>query len=1153
MSQLTPSANIVALYEAINGQAPGNTIYNHDLPFYTSGTAQADTYLSQVGLTDAGKTFTQIFGNLGLATTSTSTSSAAVTAQAGLYAALVSIVNTPSNKISLAYGVNWLVNALATIPSTDPNYTNYSAASTTLNANIANGVSYSGTTTNGAPESVSLLTGQTFTLGTYPDTVTGGSYVVVNGIDAPAGTTTWTPLDTITLTGTNNVFNLATTAAIQNPVGATVSGVQTMNVTEAGATSAITLNTTAFTGLTQLTATTAQATGAITTLTAAATTNVSLTGTTADATAGALTVLGGNNVTVVGKGSAIVVGGSTATDPTGTVTVTDTTQAAANVAVDGGVGVTVTTTGQTTGTVIVGATVPAAGAVSVTVGGLTTAARTGVVTVTGGSTITISDVVANTTTTGTALTGNVTATGGATTTAITVTQAATVAVAAASTDGANASSAGFAAVGGVTAGGVTIADKNAGSTTVANTIAAVTLNNWDDLQAATTSTISSTALNTLTLSGTGGRLQITEGGSTAQIAANTTLTLNLNGGSQGVLTDASNQFKTVNAVLTANDTVAGITDTALRTLAVSGTGVLTLSATNAALTSVTLAGAAGFNGTLVGTGVTALTAANTTGAVTATLNAATQTFTGGTGRDIITIAADATKVITGGSGTTDRLILSNTAATYTLANTNTKVTGFEQLITTNVGGGTYNMASFTGFNVVGVNVAASTNTFTNVAAGTSLNLESDTVAVVYQAALGTTSVAVNLVGTAVTAANGGGTAGFATTALTLSDINSVGLATVTINSDASVFQGLHTIATLTDTTLSNLAITGTGSLGIGLASTNATTLTISDNGTGASATADGFTTSLTSSGNGLGAINYSGTHAFTTVLLVDNVANLAITNANTGTSGVFTVSGHTNTNAAAASLTLTGAVAYTGNYDAATGAMTVSGATDNSAVSLSMNNATGIKTITLGNGANIVVTGGAADVITVGTGANSITGGAGADRIVLGAHTGIDRIIYTAADQGGATASATGVAALAAGDTIGATGTAFTVATDLINVLAATSGTGVTHTAGTGLINTWSLLTNSIYVETGTYVAAGATSAAVSAAIGTVTFTNATVASGMVAIQTAAASNVWNLYQVDLAVGSTHAGNTALAAADTISLVGTFTTSGALTVANFVA
>jgi S-layer protein len=850
----------------------------------------------------------------------------------------------------------------------------------------------------------------TYTLTTNIDTITGSSNMIVSAADNAAAAT-WTGLDSIIGTGTNNTFNVATSLALAGaPAGAVVTGIQTMTVAQGGNV-ASTLNTTGFTGLTQLTATTVAGTGSATSLTAAATTNVNLTGSTANTTAGALTVLGGNNVTVTGVGSAIVVGGTSTTSPVGTVSVTDTTQAATNVAIDGGNGVTVRTTGQTSGTVIVGATVAAAGAVSVTVGGLTTAATTGVVRVTGGSTITISDVVANTTTTGTAVTGTIQATGGTTTTAISVTQAATVAVAIAIGNVANTSNV-VAAVGGVTAGVVTIADKNPGSTTVANTLAAVTLANYG------ASTITSTALNTLTLSGTGSTLSITEGGSTAQIAANKTLALNLGGGSLGVITDVSDQFTLANVTLSANTTLAGTTGTVgttLKTLALSGTGVLTLTSANAALTSITLAGAAGLNSDISGTAITALTAAGTTGAVTATLNAGTQTFTGGTGRDIITIGANATKVITGGSGTTDRLVLSNTAATY-LAATNTNVTGFEQLFVTNVGGGTYNMSSFTGFNVVGVNVAASTNTFTNVAAGTSLNLESATTAVVYQAALGTTSVVVNLVGTAVTAANGGGTAGFATTALTLNDINNVGLGTVTINSDASVFQGLHTIATLTDGALSNLAITGTGSLGIGLAATTATTLTISDNGTGTSATADGFTTSLTSTGDVLGAINYSGTHAFTTALLVDNVANLAITNANTGTTGVFTVGGHTNTLLTAASLTLTGSVAYTGVY-LSTSAMTVSGATDNSVVNLTLAGATGAKTVTLGNGADVVVTGAANDVITVGTGGNTITGAAGGDLITLGAGTASSAIVQSAAAQTilGSVTSGTTALTLAAG------------------------------------------------------------------------------------------------------------------------------------------
>lgn len=845
---------------------------------------------------------------------------------------------------------------------------------------------------------IAPVIGTTSTLTTNPDTVTGGSNVVVNGTDAPAGTTTWTALDTITLIGTNNVFNLATTVAIVNPAGATVSGVQTMNVTEAGAASAIALNTTAFTGLTQLTATTAQATNVITTLTAAATTNVTLTGTTADTTAGALTVLGGNNVTVTGTGSAIVVGGSTATDPTGTVAVTDTTQAGNNVAIDGGNGVTVRTTGQTTGTVIVGHTAtPAAGAVSVTVGGLHTAATTGAVTVVGGSTITISDVDVNSGALGAAavITGTVTATGGATTTAISVTEAATVAANAGTAASANVNNL-VAAVSGVTAGVVTIADNSAGSQTVANTLAAVTLNNYGN------STITSTALNTVTLSGTGGTLGITLGGTAAQVLANTTLTANLGGGSLGVISDltAAKQIATVNAVLSANTTLAGITDTALRTLAVSGTGVLTLSATNAALTSVTLAGAAGFNGTLVGTGVTALTAANTTGAVTATLTSTTQTFTGGTGRDIITIAADATKVITGGSGTNDELILGGT--TYTLANTGTEVTGFE-IVGVNAGatGGAFNLANIAA-GATGIDVAgAGSFTFTNVARTAGLSIDLATTAITYGTSSTTgvsDSLTVTLNGLQASpgVVNATGTIGYITTALTLADANNNAIGTVAVVTDATVAGGFDTITTLTDgggvANLSSFSVSGTGGLDItNSIATTATSLTISDTTT--STHNDvwfGFTDAS------LANLTYTGTEALTLTAITNDVTPI-VSIANTGT-GVLTISGMIDSSNT--SLTLTDKVALT-FVNANTVAASVVGGSDNSAVSVTMAGATGIKTVTLGNGANTVsisniVTG---NTVTLGTGQDSVTFAGGAtstavDNVTVGTHTLADSFTF---------------------------------------------------------------------------------------------------------------------------------------------------------------
>jgi hypothetical protein len=175
-----------------------------------------------------------------------------------------------------------------------------------------------------------------------------------------------------------------------------------------------------------------------------------------------------------------------------------------------------------------------------------------------------------------------------------------------------------------------------------------------------------------------------------------------------------------------------------------------------------------------------------------------------------------------------------------------------------------------------------------------------------------------------------------------------------------------------------------------------------------------ISTSLTSTGNVLGAINYSGTHNFTIASLVDSVANLSITNANTGTSGVFTVTSHTDNSLA--TLSLIGSVAYTG-VSTSTAAITVLGSTDHQNVSLTFAGATGVKTITLGNGANTIVTGAVADVITLGTGGNTVTGAAAGDTITLGAGTVVSTMIYSAVSEtiAGSVTSGTTVLSAAAG------------------------------------------------------------------------------------------------------------------------------------------
>ena len=809
-----------------------------------------------------------------------------------------------------------------------------------------------------------------------------------------AANTTFTSLDNLTGgTATNDTLNVAVTGAYATPTGATVTNVDIINVTSSLGGTISTAAGTAFTGVRALNVVTA---AAAMTVTAAGTTAVTV-----------------SNATPGGAAATTVNGGST---------------------------VSATVTGAVADTIIIGTTTAATGAVTASLTTATTAATGGVVTVTGGTTVAVTSLVSNTATGAgvQAVTGTVTVTGNASTTAVTVNQSAGVTGAAAVLNVANTSNA-VAATRGVTNGVVTINDANAGSTTAAATITTVTLQNYG------ASTISSNALTTLNLSATGGAagtLAVTYGLTTGNPTA---LALNLGGGSLGVLTLNGTALATVNAALTANTTLAGITDTALRTVNLSGTGILTLTATNTAITSiVNTSAAAGLNANVSAlTGLTSLNFASTSANNTITLNAATQSYVGGTGNDIVTIGADALVAITGGNGT-DTIALSATAATYTNANYRTNVTGFETLRVTNVAGGTYNMTTFTGFSNIQVSSAGSTNAFSNVVAGTGLQLLTNTVSVTYTLA-GTNGAAstvnVGLNGTAVDANLGGGTAGFTTGILVLRDANAVGVGTVNINSDASVFGGAHVINTLTDNALSNLNITGTGSLSIGAIATGQTALTISDNATGITANSgvtDGIVV-LTGTNDILGQINFSGTHAFTIGTLTDNVPNLTLANANTGTSGVLTVGTHTA--AALTSLTLTGSVALTGVY-ANAGAMTISGATDNSIVNITATGA-GVKTITLGNGANILVTGAGNDVITVGTGGNTITAAAGGDVVTLGAGTASSAIVYSAVAQtiqGAVTSGTTALTAAAGADrVIGA------IAGDTINLTA--WGTGL-FTAG---------------------------------------------------------------------------------------------------------
>lgn len=702
-----------------------------------------------------------------------------------------------------------------------------------------------------------------------------------------------------------------------------------------------------------------------------------------------------------------VAGATITTGPAVAVKVADSELVAGAVTVNGGNGVTISANGGTTGAITVGGAIAAKGAIAVTYTQSVAASGTGgAIAVTGGSTVNVTSTTSGNAVNTTATLGAITVTGTSETTSVSVTQSAAATGAAATLASANANNA-IAAVVGIADSVVTINDANAGSTTAQGTISSVTLQNYAN------STISSSGLTSLTLSATGatgtaaGTLDLTSGLTTGNP---TTLALNLGGGSLGAITDKSNKFKTVNANLTANTTLGGITDSALTTLNVAGSGVLTLSAVNTALTSVAVSGSAGLKADLSGATNLNNLAFTNSGTNTVTLNSQNQAYSGGSGSDIVTISADTTKAISGGAGV-NTLVLNAAASTFTAANTVKNVTGFTTLGTNSGSSGNYDLSVLTGFNAINVlaDVAGAT-TFSKVAAGTSLTLNAATTSgITFQTSDTAGSTDLTNVTLKGATATGGGTKGYTVNALTIQDANGVGHGTVNFATDSSVGGGAFTVSTLTDSALNTLNISGTGSLTITNAATTSTQLAISDNDT---STATSAISTLTSTGDVLGNLTYSGTHAFTVGTLTDKVANLTISNANTGTSGVLTISAHSDDSLV--NLTLNGSVAYTGisNNSVAT---TVSGATDNSNVSL-LFNGSGIKSVTLGNGNDSVTTGGGADVITLGTGADTVTGGAGADKITFGAHTGVDTIKLAAGK--GATGGDSGVFSVPNANTI---------------------------------------------------------------------------------------------------------------------------------------
>lgn len=579
------------------------------------------------------------------------------------------------------------------------------------------------------------------------------------------------------------------------------------------------------------------------------------------------------------------------------------------------------------------------------------------------------------------------------------------------------------------------------ATKPASTLTTVTL---DGIKGA--SKVDSDALATLTLNNSTSVVTVKDA------TAKSTLALNVSNDSGAAqVTDANNVYTTVNVTTGAKASTVELTGTSIAAVNVAGSSVLTLNSASsvAAGTAVAVSGAAGL--TVTTTGLTAGTITSITstssGVVNATIDGTATTFTGGAGQDIVTIAAAATKTITGGSATNNEIVWNGTG----VVNLGSTVSGFTTLgigsayadsASTAINMSSTALKGFNSLDVAGTSgtwgTAGGTINFTNVAAGTALAIDASVhnataTAIKYVlsgSSAATSSVALSL-GTT-------GASSFTVDALTLADASANGVGTVSVTTHSSATSVADTITTLTDANLTTLNVAGTADFTITNAvSTAATSVTINATETGSSngVTLGGITD------NSLTTLSFTGSAAVTLTTLSDSgstgtlsitdgdtgavaitsvsngtahtlsFATISVTNSGTGKLSIETGSGILDNSLTA--LNLNGNVAITVAGDTATTGVTVAGATDNSTVSLTITGSASGKTdtITLGNGNDTVaITAGAGtENITLGnggtsssvqtvtltgtTGAANVTVGTGMNTVVLGA-SGVDTVTF---------------------------------------------------------------------------------------------------------------------------------------------------------------
>ncbi len=283
------------------------------------------------------------------------------------------------------------------------------------------------TTITAVTDAGNVVPGTTFTLTTGIDT--GAAFIGKSGDDtfnanSVAAAGAFNKLDSIDGGAGNNTLNIIDANLINITAGqAFVKNIQTINITDA---LTVTLDTSAFTGLTALNI---SASNGIDTITAGSGTAISL----IDTATGLITVSGGSTQTIsaaVGTGGDNIVLDSA----TGAISVTTTGvgQKASNILIDDGTTVTVAATHNQGGLITIGQNSSQTGAVVVTTA-VDSANTGGLIEITGGTTITVTETATNAAGTNVTAESDVTVFGGVETTTVSITQAAVAAGAAAVT------------------------------------------------------------------------------------------------------------------------------------------------------------------------------------------------------------------------------------------------------------------------------------------------------------------------------------------------------------------------------------------------------------------------------------------------------------------------------------------------------------------------------------------------------------------------------------------------------------------------------------------------------------------------------------------------------------------------------------------------